>query len=109
MANIMKKKSPCNLTEARTKMSSFGDDEELAEELPPNQSLQRLGCRVVPSLMEDIPVWICIHIYYWLKTNGEKNQPFFFPIDRSLVLFLLDSCTIESYDIYCNYESQPVG
>jgi len=26
---------------ARTKMSSFGDDEELAEELPPNQSLQR--------------------------------------------------------------------
>lgn len=56
MANIMKKKSPCNLTEARTKMSSFGDDEELAEELPPNQSLQRLGCRVVPSLMEDIPV-----------------------------------------------------
>ncbi len=31
------------VTEARTKMSSFGDDEELAEELPPNQSLQRLG------------------------------------------------------------------
>eukprot|EP00435_Cladocopium_sp_Y103_P075201 s182_g55.t1 len=29
------------LLPARTKMSSFGDDEELAEELPPNRSLQR--------------------------------------------------------------------
>lgn len=29
------------LLPARTKMSSFGDDEELAEELPPNRTLQR--------------------------------------------------------------------
>ena len=81
-------------TEARTKMSSFGDDEELAEELPPNQSLQRLGYLGHGSCHGRNPCLTCLI----KKAKGEKNTVIFLiDLKFSLIFFYIYTVFMYTY------------
>ena len=54
---------PARFSEARTRMSSFGDDNDLAEELPPNWSLRR------PAAEHECPV-VFIVCTFWRQSES---------------------------------------